>query len=862
MPSLISKISDFSDPANLIPLAIAVTVLLIIARRFSQVRERSELSIALGERRLDVAINNMSQGLCFFDGAQRLILCNDRYLEMYGLPRDRVGRGTTLAEIVDLRFEAGTFPAMSRDEYLAWRNSIVVSMQPQDSVVELRDGRTFRIHHRPMADSGWVATHEDITAQKRLEKSLYEKAVQLEASISNIPQGLSMFDEDDRLVLCNQQYARMYRFPARLLEPGTSLQDIFAYMKQENILKGRQEDASEQPHRYGVSKLPAERRLIWIDEHSDGKLIRVVREPMEGRGWLTTHEDITEQRKLEQERDRSHAFLRQIIDEIPTQITVKDARDRRYVLANRAAEAPLGASQDEIIGKSAYDLYSRENADVVTAYDDEALQSADTLLLREHAFETLKFGTRFLTTKRISIRDKLGSPNYLINVVDDVTERKLANDRIAHLAHYDALTDLPNRALFREKLEQALNQLAPGQKLAVLYLDLDQFKSVNDTLGHPIGDELLTVVAGRLRSCLKEAAFVARLGGDEFAVIHGALETSEDTADLARFINDTIRVPFQLDGHRIVIDTSIGIAIAPQDGAEPDQLLRSADLALYGAKGNGRGTYRFFEPDMDARAKARRELEFDLRSAIERGELELYYQPLVNIRADRISGCEALMRWRHPRRGLISPTEFIPVAEDSGFISQLGEWAIREACTEAASWPDDIKVAVNVSPVQFRNGTLALTVASALAACGLSAHRLELEITEAVLIRDDETAIAILLQLQQLGVRIALDDFGTGYSSLSYLKRFPFNKIKIDRCFVKDIAESSDSRSIIDAVVNIAAARNMTTTAEGVETLDQLEALRTSGCTEMQGFLFCSPKPAADIRRLLSTHDSTRVNAA
>jgi diguanylate cyclase (GGDEF)-like protein len=438
-----------------------------------------------------------------------------------------------------------------------------------------------------------------------------------------------------------------------------------------------------------------------------------------------------------------------------------------------------------------------------------------------------------------------------VTTLEDFTERRRSDERIAHLAHYDALTDLPNRVLFRDQLERELRKIHRSGQFAVLYIDIDEFKSVNDSLGHPIGDELLKAVACRLSGCVRETDFIARLGGDEFAVVQTGVKDPADVIELVTRIYQAIRAPYECLGHQLVTDASIGIALAPQDGTDLDQLLKNADLAMYGAKSDGRRTYRFFEREMDARVRARRALELDLRQAVVDGGFEIEYQPVVDLRSGAVSGCEALLRWRHPERGMVSPAEFIPVAEEIGLITQLGEWVLATACIEAASWPENIKLAVNVSPIQFRNHTLALHVAGALASSGLSANRLELEITEAVLIRDDEAALAILHQLRGVGVRIALDDFGTGYSSLSYLQRFPFDKIKIDRCFVNDIAEPDGSSSIVQAVVNIASARNMTTTAEGVETEAQRELLRTLGCTEMQGYLFSAAKPAAEVRRLL-----------
>ena len=443
---------------------------------------------------------------------------------------------------------------------------------------------------------------------------------------------------------------------------------------------------------------------------------------------------------------------------------------------------------------------------------------------------------------------------------EDITERRRAERQIAHLAHYDALTDLPNRVLFRQQLERELGRIKRGEQLAMLYIDIDEFKSVNDSLGHPVGDELLKTVASRLRGCVRDTDFVARLGGDEFAIVQTGIAQPGDVMELVKRIYEAIRAPCECLGHQVTTDASIGIALAPHDGTDLDQLLKSADLAMYGAKADGRRTYRFFETEMDARVKARRTLELDIRQAIVDGAFEIYYQPVVNLHSNAIVGCEALLRWLHPVRGMISPAEFIPVAEETGLICELGDWALATACAEAMNWPPDIRLAVNVSPVQLRSHAFSLKVANTLATTGLPANRLELEITEAVLIRDDDAALTLLQHLRSLGVRIALDDFGTGYSSLSYLRRFPFDKIKIDRCFVDGITEADGSSAIVQAVINIANAQNMTTTAEGIETEPQRDLLRELGCTEMQGFLFSRPRPVAEIRALLASPD--RVAAA
>jgi diguanylate cyclase (GGDEF)-like protein/PAS domain S-box-containing protein len=549
----------------------------------------------------------------------------------------------------------------------------------------------------------------------------------LDTAVNNMTQGLLLFDARQQLVICNDRYLEMYGLSADVVKPGCSFREVIAHRKETGSFVGDVDQYVAVVLR-GIGQ-----RNAMIITTPDGRSIQVVNEPVPDGGWLATHEDITERRRAE--------------------------------------------------------------------------------------------------------------------------------ERITHLAHYDALTDLPNRTLFHERLKRELAHVTPARQLAVLYIDIDEFKSVNDALGHMIGDELLKSVSASLAACARKSDFVARLGGDEFAIVQTGIEDTDDVMTLVSRIFEAIRSPYQCLGHQVSTDASIGIALAPRDGSDIDQILKNADLAMYAAKAAGRRTYRFFEADMEAEVRARRSLEMDLRRALVDGGFEVYYQPCLSLQTNAITGCEALVRWRHPQRGMISPAEFIPLAEDTGLINQLGEWVLTTACKEAVTWPDNIRLAVNVSPIQFRSGTLALKVMAALAASGLAASRLELEITEAVLIRDDETALAVLHDLRVIGARIALDDFGTGYSSLSYLQRFPFDKIKIDRCFITDIAEPEGSSGIVQAVVNIATERHMTTTAEGVETEQQRELLRELGCSEMQGYLFSAPKPAAEIRPLLLA-DRERPDAA
>jgi diguanylate cyclase (GGDEF)-like protein len=440
----------------------------------------------------------------------------------------------------------------------------------------------------------------------------------------------------------------------------------------------------------------------------------------------------------------------------------------------------------------------------------------------------------------------------------DVTEKRNSEKQIAFLAHHDALTGLANRVQLRAHIEQSLKYAERGRKLAVLCLDLDHFKDVNDTLGHSLGDALLCAVSTRLRELVRESDLVSRTGGDEFAIVQSATEASAASAAaaLAARLVEALSVPFDLGDHHVVIGASVGVAVAPDDGKDADQLLKNADMALYRAKDDGRGRFHFFEPQMDAKAQARRALELDLRKAITSGEFEVFYQPIVNLATNKISGFEALLRWNHPTRGRVSPSEFVPLAEETGLIVAIGEWTVRQACAEAMNWPSELRVAVNVSPVQFRGKGLVPAVLSALAAAGLPADRLELEITEAVLMHNDDATLGVLHQLRRLGVKISMDDFGTGYSSLSYLRGFPFDKIKIDRSFVLDLIEKPDSVAIIRAVAGLGHSFGITTTAEGVETQEQLDQMRAEGCTEAQGYFYSKPMPASEIAPLLSRFEA------
>jgi diguanylate cyclase (GGDEF)-like protein len=514
---------------------------------------------------------------------------------------------------------------------------------------------------------------------------------------------------------------------------------------------------------------------------------------------------------------------------------IKPGDTLTHILARRAANGTFSATPEDY----AQTLVAAINADLQTTQFLELIDGRTVAIARQRLA-----GGGWVATH------------------EDITERRHAEMKIAHMARHDALTDLPNRVLLRERLNEALAQVERGHKLAVLYLDLDLFKNVNDSLGHPTGDELLRQVGDRLRRCVSSNDTISRVGGDEFFIIQTNIGDATDAERLARRITEAVKAPYDLHGHLVVIDASIGIALAPADGSDANALLKNADMALYGAKASGRGIYRFFEPHMDARMKDRRALELALRRAFDDNEFELYYQPVLNLDKGDVRCCEALLRWHHPERGMVSPTEFIPVAEEIGLIVALGERVIRWACEDAAKWPDDICVAVNLSPTQLGSKNLLPTVLSALASSRLSPHRLELEITEAVLMQNSEVNLRTLHQLRALGIRISMDDFGTGYSSLSYLRSFPFDKIKIDRCFIKGLGDGSESDAIVHAVAGLAESLGMTTTAEGVETRTQLDLVRSLGCTDVQGFYYSPPVPIRELTQILAKQPGKKVAAA
>ena len=562
--------------------------------------------------------------------------------------------------------------------------------------------------------------------------------------------------------------------------------------------------------------------------------------------------DVTDLKRREQS-------FRLLFDGNPMPMWVFDVETKKFLGVNDAAVNHYGYDRASFLTMKLQDIWPQDEWEEHT----RALGQIGDVYQSGRNWRHLKADGREIEVLTFGRRVPFeGRDSFLVSAVD-ITERRKAEARIAYMAHHDGLTNLANRVMFQERLRQDLERSGLVNKsIAVLCIDLDLFKNVNDSFGHPIGDRLLTQVAQRLAANVRGDNLVARLGGDEFAMILGTEASPNEISDRAISIIETLSAPYQIDSLEVVIGASIGIAISPGDGETGEELLRNADMALYRAKSEGGGVHHFFEKEMDSHAQRRRDMEIDLRRALASGEFELHYQPLVDLAQDRIVSFEALLRWKHPEKGMISPADFIPVAEDIGLIVPLGEWVLREACMQAAAWPSDIKVAVNLSPAQFRSRNLTQAVFTALGQSGLSPLRLELEITESIFLADSEANLAILHQLREFGVRISMDDFGTGYSSLSYLRSFPFDKIKIDRSFVRDIAERPDSVAIVRAISSLGRSLNISTTAEGVETMNQLDWLRAEGCTEVQGFLFSAARPASEVSALLGKFGDRASKAA
>jgi len=815
----------------------------------------------------NAALGNMMQALCMYDADNRLIVSNEKYASFFNADPDFVKPGVSLYDVFAHGVARGTYPGQSADELYRRREaSIVLEGGSRSYDQEMADGRTLAVSINSMAKGGWVGTFSDVTEQRRLEgeraamiDELRQQNRLFDAALDNMAHGLCVFDKDWRVIVRNRRYLEIYGLTPDMAQPGTPLVELMRSSLSRGIrVADRTADELFEDFK---TQLIVDHQPVRHRRLSDGRLIAIRHEPMKDGGWVGTYEDITDREKAEHELKEQHRLFDVALNNMAHGLAMYDADFRIIVCNNRYHEmfnlspeiARPGRTVREVFEHSlAVGNYRHTKLTMKEIYDDYVaqLKAGDTVLHRHLA-----------DGRVIRVAHQSRAEGGWVAIYEDITERHRAEASIAHMARHDALTQLPNRVLLREKMAEGLASVErTAESMAVFYLDLDNFKGINDTLGHPIGDKLLGTVADRIRSVVREEDTIARLGGDEFAILQRNSNPVAAGA-LARRLVQLISEPTEIDGQEINTGVSVGIALAPSDGNAADHLMKCADLALYRAKAEGRGTFRFFEQDMDARIQQRRALEVDLRRALSAGEFSLAFQPQINLASNNLVAMEALLRWNHAERGPVPPSEFIPLAEEMGLIVPLGEWVLRHACAEAANWPDPIKVAVNLSPVQFRNRGLVTTVTQALAAARLAPHRLELEITEAVLLQDDEATVSMLHQLRALGVRISMDDFGTGYSSLSYLRSFPFDKIKIDRSFIKDIERNRDSAMIIKAIASLGQSLGIETTAEGIETQEQMDIVRRAGCTEMQGYLASPPRPAADVPGLIARFNREFVAA-
>jgi diguanylate cyclase (GGDEF)-like protein len=823
--------------------------------------ELTEKSLDAQNRRFTAALDNMSHGLSIFDSEMRLVVCNQPYLDIYGLTPKLVHAGTPLVRIAEFRCDAGTAPVDMPD----FVEFVSRSRGPLERFVEtsrLENGRSIQVTRSPIAGGGFVAVHQDVTEDTaRLEEIAVQK-MRFEAALANAAHGLSMYDAQWRLVVSNDRFHEIYGIPEELRRSGTTFADLAAYRDApgsfERIAK------SDELVKAVLGEVSSERETVEAFRIPGGRVVSVRQAATPDGGFIRTHQDITTQverfetlKRTEREAAKQNRALKQqnvlfdaAINNMNQGLCMFDRHERlvvcneRYALIyNLTTELTKpGTTLTQImehrfshgmVPKAGRDNYMRGRQRLV----NEALEARDEIELEDG--------------RSIFIHHRPMKGGGWVATHEDVTEQRRMEARVRHLARHDALTDLPNRAFLREEMDRIAARIKRRENIAFLCFDLDHFKAVNDTLGHVIGDQVLVNVAARLKKFAREGDVVARLGGDEFAMIAMALDDPQDAAGIASRIVKSIAAPMEIEGHQVNIGTSVGIALAPGDGDDVETLLKNADTALYRAKSEGRGNYHFFERGMDDALQYRRMLEQGLKVALAHGEFRLMFQPLVDLSTNKICCFEALLRWDHPEQGTISPAEFIPVAEETGLIGSIGEWVLRQACAAAAGWPGDVRVAVNLSAVQFKNRGLINHVIHALGDAGLDARRLELEVTESLLLADTPHTLETLHQLRALGVRISMDDFGTGYSSLSYLRSFPFDKIKIDRTFVAGLAPGDESTAIIRAVVGLGQSLGMSTTAEGVETEEQLAAVRAQGCNEVQGFLFSPPLPPSGVTALL-----------
>ena len=799
------------------------------------------------------ALNNLNQGVIITSAQGRVVFCNDRFLEIYGFSRTDISSDMSGNDLVELRRARGLM-TLSAEEFGA------LARRSEGVVVELPDGRSVLSKMSRLPNGGTIGTHEDCTEQRRLSRKLASTTQFLESVLDNVPVCVAAKNiEDGRYIFVNRAFERFSRF-SRDHIVGRRAEEIFRPETARSI-KVADAAALNAPEGYHRSE-------YFVERGDDKRVISSNRvlarnENNQPEFLINLFDDVTDRRSLSRELESTKKFLELVVDNIPVSLIVERVSDGRYLLANRSAETILNRRREDATGLTAADIFNPREAKLIIARDEAAIKKRG-LLTEEHPIST-KDGLRLFLTRRMTVLDEAGEPQYLIKTHEDVTDRRQTESRMAHMAYHDGLTDLPNRASFLQALTQMIEACAgTDEEFAVLCVDLDGLKEINDVFGHAMGDKLLIEVAGRIQASAR-GGVVARLSGDEFGLIIDGKQPEAGKA-LAEQLAQTLSDEFLIDGKSVRTGVTTGISVFPHHGSDAASLLANSGAALFRAKQKSRGSIGIFAPEMDQQIRDRRVLHQDLSMAIRNGELSLHYQPQAasgpTVAASKIIGFEALARWMHPVRGFVSPGEFIPLAEESGLIVEMGVWILREACREAASWPVPLQIAVNLSPAQFMRGDVVSLVHSILLETGLSPDRLELEITEGVLIEDFDRGLALLRRLKALGVRISMDDFGSGYSSLSYLQAFPFDKIKIDRAFVMNLGRNPQSAAIVRAVIDLGHGLEMSIVAEGVETQEQLTFLSEEGCDAVQGYFLGKPLPIGQYATLVGRSAPSELETA
>ncbi|MFL6825750.1 MAG: EAL domain-containing protein [Bradyrhizobium sp.] len=784
------------------------------------------------------ALNNLNHGVIMIDAQQQIVFCNNRYLEIYGLARSDIRRGMTGPEMLQLRRDRGVLD-LSNEDFFKYAGT------PEGLITELPGGRSVLVKFFASPNGGSVTIHEDCSEQRSLSRQFASTKQFLESVLDNVPVCVSAKNIDDgRYIFVNRAFERFSRI-SRDKVIGKRADEVFTPDTTARIEAADKEALNSPDGQFRNEFVVRERVLASVR-------VLARNEKNEPEFLMSLFDDITERRSLSQELEDTKKFLELVVDNIPVSLIVERVSDGRYLLANRSAETILNRRREDATGLTAADIFNPREAKLITARDEAAIKKRG-LLVEEHPIST-KDGLRLFLTRRMTVLDEAGEPQYLIKTHEDVTDRRQTESRMAHMAYHDGLTDLPNRAAFLQALAQMIEACeGTDEEFAVLSLDLDGLKEVNDVFGHATGDKLLIEVARRMQNSAG-GGVVARLSGDEFGLIIDGKQPVTGML-LAEQLAEVLRTEFLIDGKSVRTGVTTGISVFPHNGGDAASLLANSGAALFRAKAKSRGSISIYEPEMDQQIRDRRVLHQDLSVAIKNGELSLHYQPQAmsrhTVASSEVIGFEALARWLHPVRGFVPPSDFIPLAEESGLIVVMGEWILREACREAASWPMPLQIAVNLSPAQFMHGDVVNLVHSILLETGLSPGRLELEITEGVLIEDFDRGLALLRRLKALGVRISMDDFGSGYSSLSYLQAFPFDKIKIDRAFVINDGRNPQSAAIIRAVIGLGHGLEMSIVAEGVETQEQLGFLADEGCDAVQGYFIGKPLPIANYSALI-----------